>query len=564
VNWIGIDFGTTKSVVSYFDSQTGMGQVIQLGRDVNTQVPTAVYVPSEGPLQFGDDALDQLALDPSGVLRGFKRKLHQEDAVPYCINGRTFSPIQLTVHYLQYLKGRSEEEHFHNSVENAVITVPAMAPEIQRKAMKEAANWAGFASVDIVDEPVAAAMAFLKLKKDSLLGESVLVFDWGGGTLDLAYLEKAGDGYRISADLISGNLELGGDDIDAALEDGIEHYLQSQGKSLYLLGLERRNDMRRRIEKLKKACCRGELGRLVLSEEINLELTTDEFLNHVSDSVDSALEYLRELWSKLEQEGKLPASVLLVGGSTYIPSLENGVQEMVGDRMIKWTQRTNAVGLGSAVYANPVIYEFINKKADKSANVSDAELAKVFIEVGYYSLKLPCTIRELAEKLDLLPSELMEKLGCAAGLEYFSGSSIVAANQAPAVRRVIHGLLPISGNPEPVKISQPPSLPINPPSFDNVNNSEFNFVVGGILAILFGIFLLISGIIGEKVISKLDTGLTQTVVVKDYWWPIPDETKQVPIMSHVLVRQYGVRKIFFGAFLLIAGGLVIFSAKELK
>ncbi|HRQ87902.1 MAG TPA: Hsp70 family protein, partial [Bacteroidia bacterium] len=186
MNTVGIDFGTTKTLVAAVDERSGKPVPISLGR-VGYELPTTLYVEPSHQILFGEDADDHLALDSRNYLPRIKRDLGT--AREHVLNGRRFTPVDLAAEFLKNVRERVESEHFHGKIDHAVITVPAKYGPAARKDLETAAKSAGFTSFELLDEPIAAGIAFLDEKRESELGDEILVFDWGGGTLDIAMVE---------------------------------------------------------------------------------------------------------------------------------------------------------------------------------------------------------------------------------------------------------------------------------------------------------------------------------------------------------------------------------------
>jgi molecular chaperone DnaK len=193
MNILGIDFGTTKTLAARWDERTQTARTIRLGRSGDA-IPTTIYADKSGKLEFGEDADDMRALDAAGWKGRIKRDLGKSSSI--VLNGHSHRVVDLIASYLSYILKRSEDEVFYSSVDRAVITVPALYGPAEREELKQAATQAGFKAFELLEEPVAAGLAFLDDKTGTELGESILVFDWGGGTLDVTILRSV-DGVFI-------------------------------------------------------------------------------------------------------------------------------------------------------------------------------------------------------------------------------------------------------------------------------------------------------------------------------------------------------------------------------
>ena len=228
-NTIGIDFGTTKTLVSFWNEKRVIPEIATLGfGGTRADIPTVVHMDKFGVLTFGDVAEALSETDPKGYLPRIKRYLGTEKS-PRSLNGHTRSTVQLVTAFLEYVKHRMEEEVLDRMIDKAVITVPAMYGKVAREQLQGAALMAGFAKVELIKEPEAAGVAYLAEKTADDEIERLLVFDWGGGTLDLAVLERSGDGFEADSELIDGDRALGGEDIDTLLVDILDKQIAASG-----------------------------------------------------------------------------------------------------------------------------------------------------------------------------------------------------------------------------------------------------------------------------------------------------------------------------------------------
>ncbi|HEV7403137.1 MAG TPA: WG repeat-containing protein [Chthoniobacteraceae bacterium] len=352
---IGIDFGTHKTLVARWDEENRRPTLIRLRPASGDDMPSAVHVDAGGTLTFGEEAEQLGSRDAEGYQRAFKRDLGIH-AAPYLLHTHEYSARDLSREYLRWIKALVEEESLHGPVDHAVITVPASWLPAARTELQQAAADAGFASVELLDEPVAAGMAFLKSRRDLWSEGALLVFDWGAGTLDLAVLTLADGRPQGIPDLVGGKPGLGGEDID-------RHLLQSVNKRLVQLGLaklERRapdeiEHVRRKVTewKLRHAAKPGAIWPLTglpdVSPEAGLKWTSEEIGERIGDKIKEAVDACAELLERAKAKGVVPTGALLVGGSSQFPALKAALEERFpGMKLLPWDQRISAVALGAA------------------------------------------------------------------------------------------------------------------------------------------------------------------------------------------------------------------------
>lgn len=349
---IGIDFGTTKTLVCRWDERSQHPVPIRLGRGKDL-IPTTVHLDSQGNYLFGDDAEDNRATDGAGYVSRFKRDLQTN--VPKHIHGRTITPIELTARFLTHVRERVEEEALHGPVGHAVITVPALYGPAAKANLKEAVKQAGFTDFELLDEPVAAGFAFLHDNPDFAKGQTFLVFDWGGGTLDIAGVCQNGKELSSLSQLIGGDAMLGGEDIDDDISNGISEQLKQQGRK----GIEEQPD-EIRFSAWKSITD----GKILLSRKVShrfrfqlsdgpvdFEWKRDTFEEFISQTVEKAISMTKRVVEKAHEQSIPLAGILLIGGSSDIPLVYRRLAEVTGMRLLKYDKRQEAVGMGAAFSA---------------------------------------------------------------------------------------------------------------------------------------------------------------------------------------------------------------------
>ncbi|HEV2835151.1 MAG TPA: molecular chaperone DnaK [Pyrinomonadaceae bacterium] len=368
---IGIDLGTTNSVVAVMEG--GEPTVITNSEGGRT-TPSVVAFTKDGSRLVGQVAKRQAVTNPENTVYSIKRFMGRRynevteeiKQVPYKVQGagngdvrvvaggKEWSPPEISAIILQKMK-QSAEDYLGQKVDKAVITVPAYFNDSQRQATKDAGKIAGLEVMRIVNEPTAAALAYgLDKKKD----ETIAVFDFGGGTFDISILE-VGEGV-VEVKSTNGDTHLGGDDIDERLIEWIiDEFKKDQGIDLS-------ND-KMALQRLKEA---AEKAKIELSStmetEINLPFVTADqsgpkhlamklTRSRFEQLVDSILSRLRGPVEKALNDAGLDAKkideVVLVGGSTRIPKVQEIVKEMFGKEPNKSVNPDEVVAVGAAVQA---------------------------------------------------------------------------------------------------------------------------------------------------------------------------------------------------------------------
>jgi molecular chaperone DnaK len=368
---IGIDLGTTNSVVAVMEG--GEPTVITNSEGGRT-TPSVVAFTKDGSRLVGQVAKRQAVTNPENTVYSIKRFMGRRynevteeiKQVPYKVQGsgngdvrivaggKEWSPPEISAIILQKMK-QSAEDYLGQKVEKAVITVPAYFNDAQRQATKDAGKIAGLEVMRIVNEPTAAALAYgLDKKKD----ETIAVFDFGGGTFDISILE-VGEGV-VEVKSTNGDTHLGGDDIDERLIEWIiDEFKKDQGIDLS-------ND-KMALQRLKEA---AEKAKIELSSametEINLPFVTADQSGpkHLAMKLTRAKfeqlvdPILQRLKSPVEQaikdagvDSKKIDEVVLVGGSTRIPKVQQIVRDMFGKEPNKSVNPDEVVAIGAAVQA---------------------------------------------------------------------------------------------------------------------------------------------------------------------------------------------------------------------
>ena len=352
---IGIDLGTSNSAAAAMIG--GKPTIIQAAEGASVggkAFPSVVAFTNTGELLVGEPARRQMISNPEGTVLAAKRKMGTD--FKFNVRGKSYTPQQISSFILQKIK-KDAEAFLGDTVDRAVITVPAYFNDNQRQATKDAGDIAGLQVVRIINEPTAASLAYGldKIQKDL----KIMVFDFGGGTLDVTIMEMGGGVFQVKS--TSGDTQLGGTDMDNAI---IEYILQEFKQQT---GLDVRNDkaaMMRIREAAEKS--KIELSNLV-STEINLPfLAYDPSTgpkNLIINLTRSKLEeLLRPIVEKCKnpmlqaiQDAKLtPAEIdkiIMVGGPTRMPIVRQFVATIMGKEPERGVDPMEAVALGAAIQA---------------------------------------------------------------------------------------------------------------------------------------------------------------------------------------------------------------------
>ncbi|MEY2463801.1 MAG: molecular chaperone DnaK, partial [Acidimicrobiaceae bacterium] len=348
---VGIDLGTTNSVVSVLEA--GDPVVIPNSEGSRT-TPSVVAFAKNGEVLVGEVAKRQAITNPDRTIRSVKR--HMGTSWTIDIDGKKYNSQEISARTLMKLK-RDAEAYLGDSVTQAVITVPAYFDDAQRTATKEAGQIAGLEVLRIINEPTAAALAY-GLDKEGGADQTILVFDLGGGTFDVSILE-IGDGvFEVKS--THGDTKLGGDDWDQRVID----WLVGQFKAAHGVDLAADNMA---TQRLKEA---AEKAKIELSQvqqtQINLPFitATSEGPLHLDEQLTRAkfqeltadlLERCRSPFEQAIKDAGLTKEqidhVILVGGSTRMPAVQDLVQGITGKEPNKGVNPDEVVAVGAAIQA---------------------------------------------------------------------------------------------------------------------------------------------------------------------------------------------------------------------
>ncbi len=344
---IGIDLGTTNSCVAVME---GGEAVVIANAEGNRTTPSVVAFSKTGERMVGQVAKRQAVTNPDRTISSIKREMGSSYKVS--IDGKNYTPQEISAMILQKLKADAEA-YLGQSVTEAVITVPAYFTDSQRQATKDAGKIAGLDVKRIINEPTAAALAYGIDKEQD---QKIMVYDLGGGTFDVSILE-IGDGV-IEVLATAGNNRLGGDDFDAAIVE----YLLSEFKKTD--GIDLRGD-KMAMQRLKEAAEKAKIELSgVTSSNINLPyitadangpkhldvtLTRAKFNELTASLVEKTAGPVKQALSDSGLKASDLSKVLLVGGSSRIPAVQDMVKSLTGKEGFKGINPDECVAIGAAI-----------------------------------------------------------------------------------------------------------------------------------------------------------------------------------------------------------------------
>ncbi len=367
---IGIDLGTTNSCVSVME---GNEPVVIPNAEGKRTTPSVIAFVEGGEIKVGDPAKRQAVTNPNKTIYSIKRFMgnkysesqKEADRVPYKvvkgdnntprvdIEGRLYTPQELSAMILQKMK-KTAEDYLGQDVTQAVITVPAYFNDAQRQATKEAGEIAGLKVERIINEPTAASLAYGLDKKDT--DQKIVVFDFGGGTHDVSILELGDGVFEVLA--TDGDTHLGGDDVDQKIIDWLaEEFKKEESMDL--------RDDAMALQRLREAAEKAKIELSSSSQtEINLPyvtatasgpkhlvktLTRSKFEQLIADLVKRTIEPCETALKSAGLSKSDIDEIILVGGSTRIPAVQEAVEKFFGKKPSKGVNPDEVVAVGAAI-----------------------------------------------------------------------------------------------------------------------------------------------------------------------------------------------------------------------
>jgi molecular chaperone DnaK len=432
---IGIDLGTTNSCVAVFEG--GEPVVIPNPEGART-TPSVVAFSKSGERMVGQVAKRQAITNPERTVMSIKRKMGSNYKVE--IDGKSYTPQEISAMILAKLKSDAEA-YLGTTVTQAVITVPAYFSDAQRQATKDAGKIAGLEVLRIINEPTAAALAYGMDKEED---QTIMVFDLGGGTFDVSLLDISSGVFEVLA--TNGNNHLGGDDFDQRIIDWIaDTFARENG------GIDLRKD-KMALQRLKEAAEKAKIELSGMpSTSINLPfitadangpkhfdttLTRAKFNELTADLVEATMGPTKQV---LADAGKRPGDihkVLLVGGSTRIPAVQEAIKNFIGAEPFKGINPDECVAVGACIQGGVL-----------GGEVKDMVLLDVTpLSLGIETLGGVCT--RIIERNTTIPKRESQIFSTAADnqtsveIHVLQGERQMAADNVTLGRFVLDGIAP--------------------------------------------------------------------------------------------------------------------------
>ncbi len=349
---IGIDLGTSNSAAAVMEA--GRPTIIPSAEGTSLggkAFPSYVAFTKDGQVLIGEPARRQAVSNPEGTITAIKRKMGSDQKVR--VLGKDYTPQQISAFILQKIK-RDAEAYLGTKIEKAVITVPAYFNDNQRQATKDAGQIAGLEVVRIINEPTAAALAYGLDKSEK--EQKILVFDFGGGTLDVTIMEFGGGVFEVIS--TSGDTQLGGTDMDNILVD----YISKEFKADTSIDVTKD---KMAVQRIREAAEKAKIElSSVLDTEINLpylsadasgpkHLTMKVTRAKLEELVRPVVERCTKPLEQAIQDAKLSASgvdkVILVGGPTRMPIVQKFVEDHLGPKIVRGVDPMECVAMGAAI-----------------------------------------------------------------------------------------------------------------------------------------------------------------------------------------------------------------------
>jgi len=371
---IGIDLGTTNSVVAVME---GGEPVVIPNAEGGRTTPSVVGFSKEGERLVGQVARRQAITNPQNTMFSIKRFMgrafdevgDEKNKVPYEVSAdstgrvqvsipnadKPMTPPEISAITLQKMK-QTAEDYLGQKVTQAVITVPAYFNDAQRQATKDAGKIAGLEVLRIINEPTAAALAYGLDKKDSTKDETVAVFDLGGGTYDISILELGDGVFEVKA--TNGDTHLGGDDFDQRIIDWlVQEFQKDQGVDLSKdpMALQRLKEAAEKAKMELSTTSQTDINLPFITatqegpKHLNVSLTRAKFEQLVDDLIRRTMDPMRAALKDAGLEPSQVDSVILVGGSTRIPKIQQVVTEFFGKEPNRGVNPDEVVAVGAAI-----------------------------------------------------------------------------------------------------------------------------------------------------------------------------------------------------------------------
>ncbi len=343
---IGIDLGTTNSCAAVLEA--GAPKIIPNPEGGRTTPSVVAF--KKGEKIVGDAAKRQALTNPNTVI-SIKRKMGTNEKVE--LEGKKYTPEEISAMILSYIKDYSEA-YLGEKVDKAVITVPAYFNDAQRQATKNAGKIAGLEVERIINEPTAAALSY-GLEKEE--GQTILVYDLGGGTFDVSILELGDGVFEVKS--TAGNNKLGGDDFDNRIIDYIvKEFKKENGVDLSKdkMAMQRLKEEAEKAKKNLSGMVSTQISAPFIAKgddgeplHLDMELTRAKFEDLISDLVESTIDPVKKALKDAKITKKDINKVILVGGSTRVPLVYETVTKELGQEPSREVNPDEAVAMGAAI-----------------------------------------------------------------------------------------------------------------------------------------------------------------------------------------------------------------------
>ncbi len=351
----GIDLGTTYSCVARLDAN-GNPEVIRNNEDNSNTLASVVFFENENNVVVGQAAKENIETDGDRVVQFVKREIGKASNRTYTFDGKTYTPVEISALILARLKNIVESQG--GTIDNVVITVPAYFGLEERSATKQAGELAGLNVLSLINEPTAAALSYCarQFQED----RTILVYDLGGGTFDVTVVkmsmtpnEAGGDVQKIAVLATGGDDQLGGKDWDDKLNNYIlQACCDENGITASDIEAETRQDIRSKVEEAKRKLSQKEVTKVridVNGSRTEVVITRKDFERLTADKVAQTMNFVDSTLAKVPDA--VIDTVLLVGGSTYMPMIKKAVEEKFPGK-VQQHDPDQAVAKGAAIYAS--------------------------------------------------------------------------------------------------------------------------------------------------------------------------------------------------------------------
>ena len=436
---VGIDLGTTNSEVAIVEN--GQARVLP-GEDGDLILPSCVGFSDTGKLLVGREALRQYAAAPERTVKSIKRWMGTDHKTTFGTDGATGSetreylPHEISAIILRALKQRAENA-LGEPVLSAVITVPAYFTDAQRQATKTAGEIAGLEVLQIINEPTAAALAYDLRSVDT---ERVLVYDLGGGTFDVSVVEITGDVTEVLAS--HGNNRLGGDDFDRLLQLHLASMFRKEHNVDVPDDAATQARLLRAAEQLKidmsshafatvREAFLGSKGKTAL--HLEAEVARTDFEKLIRPLLEETLEAIDRALADANLEPKEIDRIILVGGSTRIPLVQQMIEEHLGQTPTDGIQPDLCVALGAALQAGVLVGESVDAilvdVIPHSLGIAAAVNTPMGIMPGYFSVIIPRNSVVPVSRSEVYSTLLDDQE--VVEIEVFQGENAIAEENVP-------------------------------------------------------------------------------------------------------------------------------------